>query len=73
MHRPGGILAQIGEGREDEVVAPLSALASMTGGGPQSVTIHSPIYLDGEVIAENTHTHLLRKQKREGDLGFKAA
>lgn len=36
-HRPGGILANIGEGSEDEVVAPLSKLEGMLQGG-QSVT-----------------------------------
>lgn len=36
-HRPGGILANIGEGSEDEVVAPLSKLEGMIQGGP-SVT-----------------------------------
>jgi phage-related protein len=35
-HRPGGILANIGEGREDEVVAPLSKLEGMVGG--QNIT-----------------------------------
>lgn len=33
-HRPGGILANVGEGREDEVVAPLSKLEGMLQGGP---------------------------------------
>lgn len=32
-HRPGGILANVGEGREDEVVAPLSKLEGMIKGG----------------------------------------
>jgi phage-related protein len=32
--RPGGILANIGEGSEDEVVAPLSKLEGLLGGGP---------------------------------------
>lgn len=36
-HRPGGILANVGEGNEDEVVAPLSKLEGMLKGGP-SVT-----------------------------------
>lgn len=34
-HTPGGILANVGEGREDEVVSPLSKLEDMLGlGGP---------------------------------------
>lgn len=33
-HRPGGILANVGEGNEDEVVAPLSKLEGMIKGGP---------------------------------------
>jgi len=32
--RPGGILANVGEGNEDEVVAPLSKLEGLLGGGP---------------------------------------
>jgi phage-related protein len=32
--RPGGVLANIGEGSEDEVVAPLSKLEGLLGGGP---------------------------------------
>lgn len=38
--RPGGVLANIGEGREDEVVAPLSKLGQIgaTGGGTARVT-----------------------------------
>lgn len=38
-HRPGGILANIGEGREDEVVAPLSKLDDIAGG--QNITFNA--------------------------------
>jgi TP901 family phage tail tape measure protein len=71
-HRQGGILAQIGEGTEDEVVSPLSKLSQLGGGSQAPTTIVVQSVLDGKVIAESTHTELLKKQ-RKSSLGFKAS
>jgi hypothetical protein len=38
--RPGGVLALLGEGREDEVVIPLSRLKPMFGPGAKPVTVN---------------------------------
>lgn len=40
-HRPGGILANVGEGSEDEVVAPLSKLEGMIQGSSQTINFSS--------------------------------
>lgn len=40
-HRPGGILANIGEGNEDEIVSPVSKLKNIIGGSNKS-TIEQP-------------------------------
>jgi hypothetical protein len=41
-HRPGGVLALLGEGREDELVVPLSRVPALSSHGarPVSITIH---------------------------------
>lgn len=40
-HRPGGILANIGEGREDEIVSPVSKLKNIIKGNGSSI-VHQP-------------------------------
>jgi phage-related protein len=64
--RPGGILANIGEGNEDEVVAPLSKLGDLTGGqtinfGPGSINVS----FSGVVPTEN-EARATGKQVGEG-------
>lgn len=64
--RPGGILANIGEGSEDEVVAPLSKLGDLTGGqtinfGPGSINVS----FSGVVPTEN-EARTTGKQVGEG-------
>jgi vacuolar-type H+-ATPase subunit E/Vma4 len=39
-HRPGGVLALLGEGREDELVIPLSRLGQVAGGLAKNVTVN---------------------------------
>lgn len=39
--RPGGTLVDVGEGGEDEVVAPLSKLGGMIGGGDVHIHVHT--------------------------------
>jgi phage-related protein len=39
-HRPGGVLAVLGEGHEDELVVPLSRLGKLAGGLGRDVTVN---------------------------------
>jgi hypothetical protein len=39
-HRPGGVLALLGEGREDELVVPLSKLGAVAGGPGRGSTVN---------------------------------
>jgi vacuolar-type H+-ATPase subunit E/Vma4 len=39
-HRPGGVLALLGEGREDELVVPLSRLGQVASGLSKNVTVN---------------------------------
>ncbi len=43
-HRPGGILANIGEGKEDEIVSPVSKLKSIIGSNNTS-NIQQPTFV----------------------------
>lgn len=60
-HRPGGIMANIGEGNEDEVVAPLSKLEGIVNNnqaavnfGPNSINVNFSGVVPTEQEARNT-------------------
>lgn len=68
--RPGGILANIGEGRYDEAITPLRPGMDMGG------TVNNYFYIDGALdpagVARQIQSLLLEEQRRSGPLGFKA-
>lgn len=70
---PGGIFANIGEGRYDEAVVPLSPSILGQLGGGSNVTVH--VTVQGSVIqerdlAETVYKALLDLQRRNGSLAF---
>ncbi len=60
-HRPGGILANIGEGRHDEAVVPLDG--NHGGGDTYYVT---EVHVAGSVLSDRDLTTLLKKLDRGG-------
>jgi phage-related protein len=51
-HRPGGILANIGEGNEDEIVSPVSKLKSIINSGSTSQQQQAPISYSPQIIIQ---------------------
>lgn len=55
-HRPGGILANIGEGSEDEIVSPISKLKSIVGnmsGGGMNISYSPNIIIQGNASKDD--------------------
>jgi TP901 family phage tail tape measure protein len=68
--RPGGILANIGEGGEDEAVIPLSRLSSFTGGGRGgsmvNITVNAGMGTDGARVGEQIVAAIRRYERSSG-------
>jgi TP901 family phage tail tape measure protein len=69
-HGYGGILARVGEGAEDEVVATASQMAAvgmtLAGGGGGAQTIIVPVQIDGKTIAQVVAEYNGRKFNLQG-------
>ena len=57
-HRPGGILANIGEGKEDEVVTPLSKLKGMMNSSGGRIVYNPQIIIQGNASKEDVQEAL---------------
>ena len=70
-HRPGGIMANIGEGRYDEAVIPLDGPNAPKFGGSGGVTIVVNGALDPTAVAEQIRQMLLKLKRTNGaELGI---
>ena len=58
QHRPGGILANIGEGKEDEVVTPLSKLKGMMNSSGGRIVYNPQIIIQGNASKEDVQEAL---------------
>lgn len=74
--RPGGILANIGEGGEDEAVIPLSRLSSFTGGSRGSTTVNINVNAgmgtDGARVGEQIVAAIRRFERTSGPVFARA-
>lgn len=70
--RPGGILANIGEGRFDEAVVPLNGRAGLGGGTTVTIQTGPIVGMDAPSLARWFVDLLLDEQRRSGPLGLKA-
>jgi TP901 family phage tail tape measure protein len=74
--RPGGILANIGEGGEDEAVIPLSRLSSFTGGGRGgsmvNITVNAGMGTDGARVGEQIVSAIRRYERVSGPVFARA-
>ena len=64
-HRTGGYSQEIWHGLRDKHIGSLRSGSRVSpysgaGRGQQEVHVHSPVYLDGKMIASNTVTHILK-------------
>jgi hypothetical protein len=76
-HRPGGILANIGEGGEDEVVSPVSKLKAMFGSSSKTSGNNSEepiqiVYSPQIIIQGNADKAVIEEANQKGFDDFKA-
>jgi len=66
-HRTGGYSQEIWHGLRDKHIGSLRSGSRVSpyraGRGQQEVHVHSPVYLDGKMIASNTVTHILKSSE----------
>jgi TP901 family phage tail tape measure protein len=76
--RPGGILANIGEGGEDEAVIPLSRLSQFTsgrgggGGSMVNITVNAGMGVDGGRLGEEIVRAIKRYERQSGPVVARA-
>jgi hypothetical protein len=68
---PGGVLAMIGEGGQDEAVIPLDRLGNM-GGNTYNITVNAGFGTDGSQVAEQI-VRLVRRYERNSGPVFARA